>query len=114
MRVVADILKGKKLHDDCRMIVVPCSRTVYLEALKKGLIRVLVDAGAMVISPGSNWYAAGFDNILAPNERCLATANANFAKKVSSSGAEVYLCSPATAAVSALNGYITDPTPYIR
>ena len=114
LRVVADILRGKKVHGECRLLVYPSSRSVYIEALKKGLIRMLVESGAVVMDPGSMMFADRLEQMLAPGERCLATTNCALFDRVAEHKAELYLCSPATAAASALNGRITDPTPYVR
>ena len=114
LRVAADILKGKQVHDECRMLIVPGSRTVYLEALKKGLIRVFIEAGAVVLNPGCAHGTLTAEASLAAGERCLTTTPLPAAAVPSNGKAEVYLCSPATAAASALNGSITDPTHYYR
>ncbi len=114
LRVVADIVKGKKVHDDCRMLVIPASRTVYIEALKKGLIRQFVEAGAVVMDPAAGLYADNLHLLLGSGERCLTTTNAALFDTAEKHGAELYLCSPATAAASALNARITEPTPYVR
>jgi len=114
LRVAADILRGKQVHPDCRMLIVPASRSVYLEALKKGLIRVFVEAGAVVTNPGCSLNFEGSQGLLAPGERCLATANWHLRQRVGADNDEVYLCSAATAAASALNAAVTDPSRYGR
>ncbi len=114
LRVAADILRGKQVHPDCRMLIVPASRSVYLEALKKGLIRVFVEAGAVVTNPGCSFNFESSRGLLAPGERCLATANWHLRRPVDADCGEVYLCSAATAAASALNAAVTDPTRYGR
>ncbi len=113
LRVASEILKGKQVHEDCRLLIYPSSRTVYLEALKKGIIRVLVEAGAVVMYPG---YGGLLDinAMLAGGERALATTNHSRVASPSKPGCEVFLCSPATAAASALNGEITDPTRFVK
>lgn len=114
IRVMADILKGKKIAPDCRMILIPSSHKIYLKALKKGLIRVLAEAGVIIYSTGCSPYMNGVQQLMAPGERCLITSGSSMAYKNSIEDAEVYLCSPATAAASALNGQITNPEPYVR
>jgi 3-isopropylmalate/(R)-2-methylmalate dehydratase large subunit len=114
IKVLADILKGKKVNPGCRMVLVPSSQKVYLKALKKGLIRVLAEAGVIIYSTGCSPYMEGVQKFLAPGERCLLTSGTSIAYKHKLEGAEVYLCSPATAAASALNGQITNPEPYVR
>ncbi|HKK21862.1 MAG TPA: aconitase family protein, partial [candidate division Zixibacteria bacterium] len=113
LRVASEILKGKQVHEDCRLLVYPSSRTVYLEALKKGLIRVLVEAGAVVMYPG---YGGLLDinSMLASGERALATTNHSRVSSAPKSSCEIFLCSPATAAASALNGVVTDPTRFVK
>lgn len=113
LRIAAEILKGKQVHPDCRMLVVPASGPIYLEALKKGLIRVFVEAGAIVMNPGCRVALVGGQGLLAPGERCLVTANCRLRGPGGSANGEVYLCSAATAAASALNAAITDPTRYV-
>jgi 3-isopropylmalate/(R)-2-methylmalate dehydratase large subunit len=114
LRVAAEVLKGKHVHDDCRLMIVPGSRSVYLEALKKGLVRVFVEAGAMIMNPASCPGMLLSDRFLAAGERCLSTTNMYFTRRDNSNKSDIYLCSPATAAVSALNGGITDPTRFVR
>jgi homoaconitase/3-isopropylmalate dehydratase large subunit len=114
LRVAADILKGKTVHEDCRLYIYPGSRAVYLEALKKGLIRVFVEAGGMVMNPGGRPFSAVRNGGLAEGEKGLATTTRYMSEEVDKKAAGQYLCSPATAAASALNGVITDPTRYVR
>lgn len=114
LRVAADIIKGKQIHDDCRLLIVPASRSVYLEALKKGLIRVFVEAGAIILNPGCRVHPHDDQGLLAQGERCLVTASGEHPEGVDSNKREVYICSAATAAASALNAAVTDPTRYGR
>ncbi len=114
LRVAAEILKGRQVHEDCLMAVIPGSRRVYLEALKKGLIRVFAEAGAVMMSPGCGAEVLRRGGLLAPNDRCLTTSYRQFLDGQNGSRVEMYLCSPATAAASALHGVITEPTRYLR
>jgi len=114
LRVAADIFKGKKVDPDVRVLIFPGSRAVYLEALKKGLIRAFIEAGGTVMNPGIGPYRGDGTSLLAPGERCLATTSDNSRGVMGSPEAEVYLVSPATAAASALRGVITDPTGFVR
>jgi 3-isopropylmalate/(R)-2-methylmalate dehydratase large subunit len=107
LRVAAEILRGHHVHEGCRFWIVPGSRSVYLEALRKGLIRLFTEAGAMVAHPGS---MNGFET-LAPGERGLVTMWPGAAQPAN---AEIYFCSSAMAAASALNAAVTDPTGYGR
>ena len=102
LRVAADVLKGNTVHSDCRLFICPASRSVYLEALKKGLIRVFVESGAMVMNPGSEMAMLNNSALFSDFETTLT----NSIEQVP--GDSVYYCSPATAAASALNATITD------
>ena len=116
LRVGAEILKGKKVHRDCTLVVVPGSRSVYLEALKKGLIRLFIEAGAIVAYPG--YGPANGSHVLLSGERCLTTGNGSAFARLGTNDTsvprDVYVCSPATVAASALNAQITDPSRYVR
>ena len=114
LRVAAEILRGNKVHPDCRMLVQPASRITYLEALRKGLIRILAEAGAVILPPGYGNCSGPSWVQLGAGERALTTGNDNAPGCLGAEEAEVYLCSPATAAASAINAAITDPTRYGR
>ena len=114
LRIAADILKDKRVHDGVRLLVYPGSREVYLEALKKGLIRVFIEAGALVLNPGCGGCDGSSRGMLAAGERCLATIGRNHKGQMGSPDSEIYLASPATAAVSAIRGVITDPTGHVK
>ena len=114
LRIAADILKGKKVHSDVRMLIYPGSRAIYLEALKKGLIRAFIESGAMVMNPGCGPCQEGYKYWLASGERCLSTAARNCNSDKSDSTGEVYIASPATAAASAIRGAIADPTEFLK
>lgn len=114
LRIAAEVLKGRQVHRDCRLIVAPASRQVMLEGLKKGIIRVLVEAGAIVVNPGAGNTYGSPSGIFVKGERTLTTANGAFLADGKADGSEVYLCSPATAAASALNAAITDPARFVK
>lgn len=114
LRIAAEVLKGKQVSPECRLLIYPGSRTVYLEALKKGLIRVLVEAGAIIIYPGYPDTASRQSKLVTENDRVLATSNDSLIPEIIHDKTDVYLCSPATAAVSSLNGTITDPSRYVK
>jgi len=114
LRVAAEILKGRHVKRGVRVIVAPASRRVYMEALKEGLIEVFLDSGCTVCNPGCGPCAGGHQGILAPGEVCISTSNRNFKGRMGSSGAEIYLASPATAAASAVEGEITDPRRFLK
>jgi 3-isopropylmalate/(R)-2-methylmalate dehydratase large subunit len=109
LQAAATVLRGRKVHPDVRLLVVPASRRVYLEALEAGIIRDLVVAGAMFSNPSCGACFGGHIGLLAPGEVGLTTSNRNFRGRQGSPEAEVYLSSPAVAAASAVTGAITDP-----
>lgn len=109
LQVAADILKGKKVHRHVRLLIIPASWEVYREALKSGILEILVDAGAIICNSTCGPCFGGHMGILAPGERCIASINRNFQGRMGSSEAEVYLGSPATVAASAIEGIIADP-----
>jgi homoaconitate hydratase family protein len=109
LEVAAEIIAGKRIHPDVRMLVVPASRTVLLEGMKRGTIQRLVEAGAVLVNPGCGPCLGAHEGILADGEVCLASTNRNFKGRMGSPASEVYLASPATVAASALTGKITDP-----
>ncbi len=109
LEVAARILNGRKVHPDVRMLVIPASWEVYLEALRKGLLETFIEAGALVLNPGCGPCLGAHQGLLAPGERCIASTNRNFQGRMGSPEAEIYLASPATVAASAVSGEITDP-----
>jgi 3-isopropylmalate/(R)-2-methylmalate dehydratase large subunit len=113
LEIAAKILRGRQVHRDVRMIVIPASRSIYLEAMERGYLRDFIEAGAVVLNPGCGPCLGAHQGILAPGERCLATTNRNFKGRMGSPEAEVYLGSPATAAASAVRGRIADPREFL-
>jgi 3-isopropylmalate/(R)-2-methylmalate dehydratase large subunit len=109
LQVAARLLKGRRVAEGTRMLVFPASWRVYSEALRTGVIQDLVDAGAVVCNPGCGPCLGVHQGALADGEVALATTNRNFKGRMGNPKAEVYLCSPAVAAASALTGTITDP-----
>ena len=109
LRQAHAVLKGRQVHRDVRLLVVPASRGVYRAALEEGVIADLVDAGAVVSNPSCAACFGGHIGLLGPGERGIATSNRNFRGRQGSPEAEVYLSSAAVAAASALTGYITNP-----
>ena len=109
LRLAARIMKGKKVAKGVRMLVLPASQEVLLQALSEGLIETFVQAGAMVLNSGCGPCLGAHQGVLAPGEVCLSTANRNFKGRMGSRDAEIYLASPATVSASAITGAITDP-----
>ena len=109
LRIAAEILKGKKVNPDVRLIVVPASKQVYLQAMDEGLLKIFVESGGQILGPGCGPCVGVHAGTLGDGEVCLATQNRNFQGSMGNTKGFIYLCSPATAAVSAINGYITDP-----
>ena len=102
-------MQNEAIAREVRMIVIPASRTEYKKALKGGIIDILTDAGALVEAPCCGPCMGGAFGILGPGEVGLTTSNRNFQGRQGSPDAYVYLCSPATAAASAIEGTIADP-----
>lgn len=109
LRTAAKIIKGNKVSDKVRMLVIPASREVYTRAMEEGLLKTFVDSGALVCNPCCGPCLGGHVGLLGPGEVSLSTSNRNFRGRQGSTDAEVYLSSAAVAAASALNGSITDP-----
>lgn len=109
LRIAAEILKGKKVNPDVRLIVVPASRNIYLQAMEEGLLKIFIEAGGQVLGPGCGPCVGVHAGILGDGEVCLATQNRNFQGRMGNTKGFIYLASPATAAHSAITGYITDP-----
>ncbi len=109
LRVAGKILKGKKICQDLRLIVIPATREIYKRALQEGLLEIFVKAGAVVSPPTCGPCLGGHMGVLAEGERALATTNRNFIGRMGHKKSEVYLAGPAVAAASAVTGLITHP-----
>lgn len=110
----ARILKGKHIPPYTRLVVVPASAEVMRACMDKGIIQDLMDAGATITSPGCGACLGAHEGVIAPGEVCITSTNRNFPGRMGSTGAQIYLASPATVAASILNGKITDPRPYLK
>lgn len=108
LRIAANILKRKKVKEGVRLLVAPASRKVFSEALKEGLIETFVEAGAAIVTSGCGACVGVHAGILGDGEVCLATQNRNFKGRMGNTEGFIYLSSPATAAYSAIKGYIAD------
>lgn len=109
LAVAAEILKGKRVAKEVRVIVIPATQAIYKEAMRRGYIDVFIDAGCAVSTPTCGPCLGGHTGILASGERCVATTNRNFVGRMGHTGSEVYLASPAVAAASALAGKLAAP-----
>ncbi|MGD0994259.1 MAG: homoaconitase large subunit [Candidatus Bathyarchaeia archaeon] len=109
LRLAAQVLKGKRVKDNVRTLVIPASQEVYKQALNEGLLEIFTDAGAIVCGSACGPCLGGHIGLLASGEVCVSTSNRNFIGRMGSAQASVYLASPATVAASAVTGKITDP-----
>ncbi|MEM8890548.1 MAG: 3-isopropylmalate dehydratase large subunit [Bacteroidota bacterium] len=109
MAVLAKILKGKKIHPDVNMIIVPASQTVYLDSLKAGYFETLVEAGAAIDTPSCAACAGIHTGVAGDGDVVLSAGNRNMRGRMGSKEAEIFLTSPAVVAASAISGKITDP-----
>ena len=109
LRIAAKILEGKKVAKGLRVIVIPATQQIYLDAMEEGLIRTFIEAGAIVSTPTCGPCLGGYMGVLAEGERCVSTTNRNFVGRMGHVESEVYLASPAVAAASAITGRISGP-----
>ena len=112
LSIAAQILDGKQIHPDVRLVVAPASRQIYLDAMEAGYIQVLVKAGAAVVTPGCGPCVGTHNGVPSDGENVISTANRNFKGRMGNSDAFIYLGSPATVAASVLEAKITDPRKY--
>jgi 3-isopropylmalate/(R)-2-methylmalate dehydratase large subunit len=109
MRIAAEIIKGRKVADGVRVIVIPGTQAVYLQCIKEGLMTIFVEAGAVVSTPTCGPCLGGHMGVMAAGERAVSTTNRNFVGRMGHVDSEVYLASPAVAAASAITGKISSP-----
>ncbi|HBI27128.1 MAG TPA: 3-isopropylmalate dehydratase large subunit, partial [Peptococcaceae bacterium] len=113
LTIAAQILKGRKVHPDVRLIVAPASRQIYLDAMETGILKTLIEAGAAVVTPGCGPCVGTHNGVPSDGENVISTANRNFKGRMGNSNAFIYLGSPATVAASAIKGEITDPRDFV-
>ena len=109
LRCAAEILKGRKVAKGMRLIVIPATQAIYLQAMEEGLLKIFIEAGGVVSTPTCGPCLGGYMGILAENERCVSTTNRNFVGRMGHVTSEIYLASPAVAAASAITEHISDP-----
>jgi len=110
LRVAAKILEGKKVAKGLRVIVIPATQSIYMQAIEEGLVQTFISAGAVVSTPTCGPCLGGYMGILAEGERCVSTTNRNFVGRMGHVNSEIYLASPAVAAASAVTGKISQPS----
>ena len=109
LRKAAAILKGKKVADNVRVMVVPATQKIYLQCILEGILETFVEAGCAVNTPSSGPCMGGHMGVLAKGEKCVSTTNRNFVGRMGDVESLIYLASPETAAASAIAGYIANP-----
>ncbi|MDR9459213.1 MAG: 3-isopropylmalate dehydratase large subunit [Dehalococcoidia bacterium] len=109
LQIAAEVLKWRKVHSEVRLVVIPGTQEVYLEAMRRGLIEIFIRAGAAVSTPTCGPCLGGYMGVLAAGEKCISTTNRNFLGRMGSPDSEVYLSNPAVAAASAILGRIGGP-----
>jgi 3-isopropylmalate/(R)-2-methylmalate dehydratase large subunit len=113
LQIAAQVLKGRHIHPNVRLIITPGSKNILMEAADSGVFKTLLEAGGLFTNPGCG-ACAGDGGTLTDGEVCLSTANRNFVGRMGSSKAEIYLCSPATLAASAIQGVVSDPREFFE
>jgi 3-isopropylmalate/(R)-2-methylmalate dehydratase large subunit len=114
LRAAVEIMKGKKIASHTRVLVFPASRNVMLQAIRKVLLKHLLNHGAIIMNPGCGPCLGAHEGVLAKDEVCVSTANRNFKGRMGNPDSHVYLASPYTAAASAITGVITDPREFLK
>ena len=109
LRMAARILQGRRVHRNVRCIIIPATQQIYLQAMEEGLLKIFIEAGAVVSTPTCGPCLGGYMGVLAEGERCVSTTNRNFVGRMGHPKSEVYLTGPAAAAASAVAGCICAP-----
>ena len=110
MRAAAEVLRGRRVNESVRCIVIPATQAVFKQCMAEGLADVFIDAGCVFSTPTCGPCLGGYMGILAAGERCVSTTNRNFVGRMGDPTSEVYLASPAVAAASAVAGHIAAPS----
>lgn len=113
LEIAAKILKGRHIPKYSRLVIVPASAEIMRECMETGILADLMAAGATVTTPGCGACLGAHEGVVAPGETCITSTNRNFPGRMGSTQAKIYLASPAAVAASILNGFITDPRPYL-
>ena len=113
LAVAARILQGKTVHPRTRFVIVPASKQVFLEAMAKGYIQTLVEAGATFVTPGCAACLGTHQGMIAQGETCITASSRNFPGRMGHNKGEIFVASPATVAAAALNGHIVNPSKYL-
>jgi len=113
LEVAARILRGRQVSPRCRLVLIPASSRVMLEAVKCGILQDLLTAGATISTPGCGPCLGAHQGVLAPGETCVSTSSRNFPGRMGSTEAAIYLASPATVAASMVTGRLTDPREFL-
>lgn len=109
LRTAAEVLKGRTVAKGMRCIIIPATQAIYMQAMEEGLLKIFIEAGAVVSTPTCGPCLGGYMGILADGERCVSTTNRNFVGRMGHINSEIYLASPAVAAASAVTGRISSP-----
>jgi len=109
LRIAAKVLEGRHVAKGMRLIVIPATQKIYLQAMDEGLLKTFINAGGIVSTPTCGPCLGGYMGVLAEGERCVSTTNRNFVGRMGHVTSEIYLASPAVAAESAVKGYIAAP-----
>lgn len=114
LRVAANVIKGRKVHPNVRLIINPGTPQIYLDSLREGLLEIFIESGAVISTPNCGPCSGAGVWLLAPGERCISTTNRNFVNRMGGPGSEVYLAGPAVVAASAITGRISSPEEVLK